>query len=158
MRNMKYYRFFVFLFLFNFQVFADEFAHQLVVVAAGEGVGRAWIDHLVKLNLSILQSQRKAPGVGRMDVVIQLTMYQEEFAVQVGRFGGDMRDLIAFGVVLRRIHIALGVDGVVVALAGDGAAGDTCAKEGVAGHHPEGHAASIAVAAQADALFIDEGE
>ena len=86
MRNMKYYRFFVFLFLFNFQVFADEFAHQLVVVAAGEGVGRAWIDHLVKLNLSILQSQRKAPGVGRMDVS-EVGRQRQHLLVDIGIVG-----------------------------------------------------------------------
>ena len=137
---------------------ADEFAHQAVVMGSGKSMSGSRIDHLVKLNLGPLQFQGKTPGIGRVNVIIQLPMHEEESAMEIGRFGGDVRELVSLRIILGRIHVALGVDGVVIAFTGDRTAGDTGTEKRITRHHPESHAAAVAIAAQADALFIDEGK
>ncbi len=127
-------------------------------MGSGKGMSGARVDHLVILNLRLLQCRRKAPGVGWVDVIIQLPMHEEESAMEIGRFSNDVGKLVSLRVILRCIHVALGVDGVVIAFTGDRTAGDTGTEKRIARHHPEGHAAAVAIAAQADAIFIDEGK
>ena len=82
-----------------------------------------------------------------------------QLAFQVACLADKAALLVAFGVLLRGVHIALAVHHLVVFPVDDGAAGHADLEHvGVVGHQRDGHIATIRPAVDAEAVGIDVGQ
>ena len=92
-----------------------------------------------------------------VDVVVACAVDEQEIALEA--FGiGDWRTFaVAFGVVLRGVHVAFLIDGVVESLVGNEGYGYAGVEHvGIAEHAVEGLAAAAAPSCNADAAEVDE--
>src|SRR5437764_967975 len=75
-----------------------------------DAVARLGVEHELALLARLLQGVDELHGVRHMDVVVNRAVYEQELAVEVCRRRQRPARLVAFGVVLRRQHVALRVD------------------------------------------------
>src|SRR5207245_708208 len=98
-------------------------------------------------------------GVGEVDVVVVGAGGNQKFALELGGVGYRRRILVALGVVLRQAHVALGVDGVVLAPVCDRRAGEPGLEDlGRVQHRVASHVSAIAPAPDANARAVYVGQ
>ena len=98
-------------------------------------------------------------GVGEVDVVVVGAGGDQKFALELGSVGYRRRILVALGVVLRQAHVALGVDGVVLAPVCDRRAGEPGLEDlGRVQHRVASHVSAIAPAPDANARAVYVGQ
>ena len=103
-----------------------------------------------------LQRVDQLERVVRMHVVVDHAVQEQQVARELARVLDAAARVVAFGILLRRAHIALGVDRVVVAPVGGGRDGDRGLERVAAQDHRGGrHVAAVARAGDADARAVD---
>jgi len=78
-----------------------------------DAVALSWVEHQVELLAGFLEFENELRRVLHMDVVVHHSVDQQQPAVEVLCGSQDRGTFVACAVVLRRQHIAFGVDGIV---------------------------------------------
>ena len=116
------------------------------------------VDLHVELLAGLYEGLAILGGVAQVDVVVGRAVDEQEVAREL-RCAADGVVGIALAVFLRRAHVALGVDGVVVAPVGRGCHGHSGAEDGLPGaHRHERVEAAKAPTPNAYVLAVDVGQ
>ena len=127
-------------------------------VAAVDIVIAVRVDLHFKLLVGLHEGFAHFVGIAHVYVVIGCAVDEQEVAVKLGG-AADGAAVVARGVLLRRAHIALGIDGVVVFPVAGGGNGHTSAEDGTAFAHRHQRVESAeAPTPNGDAVLVDEGE
>ena len=117
------------------------------------------VNHVVWIGPSLDTGLYKELRVLPDDRGVNSTMDEEQTALEVARTQGEVRLLVALGVVLWAIHIALPVHDLVASPVGDGTTSRAYLEDiGVGQHEIRRHEATIAPASDPDAVGIDVGQ
>ena len=86
------------------------------------------IDHHFEWLASLLQRVHELLGVLPVHVVVDAAVNEQQATLQISCREPWCRPAIAFGIVLRRLHVSLGVDRVVVSPVDDRCSDDAGAQ------------------------------
>ena len=121
----------------------------------GKAVPLTRVDHHLERLAESLQLVGELLRVLTMDVVVDAAMNQQHLPVQLGRGKPRRGVAIAARIVARRLHVALGVDRVVVAPVGHRRADDAGRPAGAVGERVRRHEPAVTPAVQRDARRVD---
>src|SRR5579871_2632309 len=134
----------------------DEVDNQPLIMPAGNRMPGTRIEHDLEILVGPLEFLHELHAILHMHIVVHQAMEEQQFAVEVTGGLHNRGGVVAIRILLRRIHVPLGIDRVVIVPVGDRSARNAGGEELAVRQRIGRHESAVAVPTHADARRIHE--